>query len=110
MPRSKRLEQEGQVHSRSFNVSASWMYPQQEQRLELGKKVSIATRLCEVIDVLLSFLIGQASPFKNQVIDFAHAAKGLSQENLLLGCGVEPIFIGPFERIHDTGCSLCQPS
>ncbi len=61
----------------------------------------------EVIDLFLSFLIGQASPFQNQVIDFAHAAKGLSQENLLLGCGVKPIFVGPFARIHDKGYSLC---
>lgn len=45
MSRSKSFEQEGQVHSRSFKVSASLMYPQQAQRLELGKKVSIATRL-----------------------------------------------------------------
>ena len=61
----------------------------------------------EVIDLFLSFLIGQASPFQNQVIDFAHAAKGLSQENLLLGCGVKPIFVGPFARIHHTDYSLC---
>ncbi|MEY4685918.1 MAG: hypothetical protein RLZ25_2377, partial [Pseudomonadota bacterium] len=33
--------------------------------------------------------------------------KGLSQENLLLGCGVKPIFVGPFARIHDTDYSLC---
>ena len=43
MSRSKRVEQEGQVHSRSFNTNASFMYPQQEQRLELGKNGSIAT-------------------------------------------------------------------
>ena len=40
---SKRVEQEGQVHSRSSNTSASLMYPQQEHRLELGKNWSIAT-------------------------------------------------------------------
>lgn len=56
----------------------------------------------EVMTLLLSFLRGQASPLKNQVIHFAHAAKGLSQENLLLGCGVNPIVAGPFAWTHDT--------
>ena len=57
MSRSKRLEQEGQVHSRSFNVSASLMYPQQEQRLELRKKVSIATMLRPAQSALYSSIL-----------------------------------------------------
>ena len=62
----------------------------------------------EVIDLFLSFLIGKASPFQNQVIDFAHTAERLSQKNFLLGRGVEPIFVGPFARIHYKDYSLCQ--
>ena len=61
----------------------------------------------EVMDLFLSFLIGQASPFQNQVIDFADTTERLSEENLLLGRGVEPIFIGPFARIHDREYRRC---
>ena len=61
----------------------------------------------EVIDLFLSFLIGKASPFQNQVIDFANTPERLSQKNLLLGRGVEPILVGPFARIHDRDYSPC---
>ncbi len=57
MSRSRGAEQEGQVHSRSFNVNASLMYPQQKQRLELGKKVSIATMLRPAQSALYSSIL-----------------------------------------------------
>ena len=61
----------------------------------------------EVMDLFLSFLIGQASPFQNQVIDFADTTERLSKENLLLGRGVEPILVGPFARIYDREYRRC---
>ena len=113
MSRSRRVEQEGQVHSRSFNVSASLMYPQQEQRLELGKNVSIATTIRPAQSALYSSILtkcpqpASAMCLLSWGLRIRFLTERLSEENLLLGRGVKPIFIGPFARIHDREYSRC---
>ena len=61
----------------------------------------------EIVNLVLVFVELLRTPFQNRVVNLTNTAKRPCQQDCLLRCRVEPIFVSPFARLHDTEYSRC---
>lgn len=59
----------------------------------------------EIVNLVLVFVELLRTPFQNRVVNLTNTAKRPCQQDCLLRCRVEPIFVSPFARIHYTDYS-----
>lgn len=106
MSRPCRVEQDGQIHSRSPQLRVSSSVPQQEQGLEPLKKGSTASKLrptqCRVFPSILKLLPQPTSALCLLRTELRVMFLTFRDSR------IEPTFLGAFSGSHDRGHSACH--